>query len=174
VAELLRLARRRESATLPVDLAEVVGSVLPLVRAEGRFRARWTELLTAVPPVRGDPGLIAQVALQLLLNALNSLPEGTPGEHRIHVATGRQGRRVCLRVRDSGPPIPAQALPHLFDPFSPLAPGHDATRLGLAVTHQIVTSHGGDIEVESDERGTEVTVWFPIAESYWLRAAAAL
>jgi signal transduction histidine kinase len=164
VTELLRLARRRDAATLPVDLAEVVGSVLPLVRAEGRFRARWTELLTAVPPVRGDPGLIAQVALQLLLNALNSLPEGAPGEHRIHVATGRQGRRVCLRVRDSGPPIPADELPHLFDPFAAGGGTHDATtRLGLAVTHQIVASHGGEIEVESDERGTEVTVWFPVA-----------
>jgi C4-dicarboxylate-specific signal transduction histidine kinase len=65
VGELQRLARRSESETVPVDLAEVVASVLPLVRAEGRFRARWTEFLTAVPAVRGDPGLLAQVALQL-------------------------------------------------------------------------------------------------------------
>jgi signal transduction histidine kinase len=172
VAELLRLARRRDASTLPVDLAEVVGSVLPLVRAEGRFRARWTELLTAVPPVRGDPGLIAQVALQLLLNALNSLPEGAPGEHRIHVTTGRAGRRVCLRVRDSGPPIPPDELPHLFDPFSQRAArGRNAPRLGLAVTHQIVTSHGGEIEVESDERGTEVTVWLPVADQRPARGA---
>jgi signal transduction histidine kinase len=165
VGELLRLARRRESATVPIDLVEVVSSVLPLVRAEGRFRARWTELLTAVPEVRGDPGLLAQVALQLLLNALRSVPEGAPRHHRIHVSTSSEGGRVCLRVRDSGPPIPADELPHLFDPFAPIAAGSDAPRLGLAVTHQIVTSHGGGIEVESDERGTEVTVWLPIARA---------
>jgi signal transduction histidine kinase len=162
VEELLRLARRRESEPVRVDLAELVASVLPLVRAEGRFRARWTELLNAVPPVRGDPGLLAQVALQLLLNALRSVPEGAPGEHRIHVSTSSEGGRACLRVRDSGPPIAEADLPRLFDPFGPLATEADAPRLGLAVTHQIVTSHGGDIEIESGRGGTEVTVWLPV------------
>jgi signal transduction histidine kinase len=162
VTELLRLARRRESEPVPLDLAEIVASVLPMVRAEGRFRARWTEILAAVPPVRGDPGLLAQVALQLLLNALRSVPEGAPGEHRIHVSTTSEGGRVCLRVHDTGPPIPAAELPHLFDPFAPIGEDEGAPRLGLAITHQIVKSHGGDLEVESDERGTEVTVWLPI------------
>jgi signal transduction histidine kinase len=163
VAELLRLARRSESATVPVDLAEVVASVLPLVRAEGRFRARWTEFLTAVPAVRGDPGLLAQVALQLLLNGIRSIPEGDAGAHRIAVSTGSERGRVRLRVRDSGPPIPSAELPYLFDPFSPLAAEGATSRLGLAVTHQIVKSHGGEIEVSSDQRGTEVTVWLPIS-----------
>jgi signal transduction histidine kinase len=162
VDELLRLARRRESEPVRVDLAELVASVLPLVRSEGRFRARWTELLNAVPPVRGDPGLLAQVALQLLLNALRNVPEGAPGDHRIHVSTSSERGRTCLRVHDSGPPIAADDLPHLFDPFGPLATEPDAPRLGLAVTHQIVTSHGGEIEVESDHNGTEVRVWLPV------------
>jgi len=165
VAELLRLARRSESGTVPVDLAEVVGSVLPLVRAEGRFRARWTEFLTAVPAVRGDPGLLAQVALQLLLNGIRSIPEGAPAQHRLAVSTGSEGGRVRLRVRDSGPPIPSAELRHIFDPFSPLAAEGATSRLGLAVTHQIVVSHGGEIEVSSDQRGTEVTVWLPVARS---------
>ena len=164
VAEFLRLARRSESATVPVDLADVVSSVLPLVRAEGRFRARWSEFLTAVPTVRGDPGLLAQVALQLLLNGIRSIPDGAPGQHRITVSTGSERGRVRLRVRDSGPPIPSSELPHIFDPFSPLATEGATSRLGLAVTHQIVKNHGGELEVSSDQRGTEVTVWLPIAE----------
>jgi signal transduction histidine kinase len=163
VGELLRLARRSESETVPVDLADVVASVLPLVRAEGRFRARWTEFLTAVPSVRGDPGLLAQVALQLLLNGIRSIPEGAAGEHRIAVSTGSERGRVRLRVRDSGPPIPSDELAHVFDPFSPRAAEGANSRLGLAVTHQIVKSHGGEIEVSSDQRGTEVTVWLPQA-----------
>jgi len=162
VDELLRLARRRESETVRIDLAELVASVVPLVRAEGRFRARWTEFLNAVPPVRGDPGLLAQVALQLLLNAVRSVPEGAPGAHRIHVSTSSEGGRACLRVQDSGPPIPAAHLPQIFDPFGPLATEPDAPRLALAVTHQIVTSHGGEIEVESDAGGTLVSVSFPV------------
>ena len=161
VGELLRLARRSESATVPVDFTEVVASVMPLVRAEGRYRARWTEFLTAVPLVRGDPGLLAQVALQLLLNGIRSIPEGAPADHRIAISTGSERGRVRLRVRDSGPPIPAAELQHIFDPFSPLAAEGATSRLGLAVTHQIVVSHGGEIEVTSDQRGTEVTVWLP-------------
>jgi signal transduction histidine kinase len=164
VAELLRLARRSESATVPVDLADVVASVLPLVRAEGRYRAQWTEFLTAVPSVRGDPGLLAQVALQLLLNGIRSIPEGAAGEHRIAVSTGSERGRVRLRVHDSGPPIPSAELAQVFDPFSPLAAEGATSRLGLAVTHQIVKSHGGEIEVSSDQGGTEVTVWLPIAK----------
>ena len=163
VGELLRLARRNEPATVPVDLAEVVASVLPLVRAEGRFRARWTEFLTAVPAVRGDPGLLAQVALQLLLNGIRSIPEGAPADHRIAVSTGSERGRERLRVRDSGPLIPSVELQHFFDPFSQLAAEDANARLGLAVTHQIVVSHGGEIEVTSDQRGTEVTVWLPQA-----------
>ena len=165
VGELLRLARRRESEIMPIDLVEVVSSVLPLVRAEGRFRARWTEILTAVPRVRADAGLLAQVALQLLLNALRSVPEGAPADHHIQVSTACEGERVFLRVHDSGPPIPAAELPHLFDPFATIATDHDAPRLGLAVTHQIVASHGGDIAVESDACGTLVSVSFPVDES---------
>ena len=69
--------------------------------------------------------------------------------------------RSQLSERDSGPPIPAAELQHIFDPFSPLAAEGATPRLGLAVTHQIVVSHGGEIEVTSDQRGTEVTVWLP-------------
>src|SRR5690606_21899476 len=74
VAELLRLARGSSADSLPVDLAEVVSSVLPLVRAETRSGARLECELTPVPAVQGNPGLLAQVALQLLLNAIRAVP----------------------------------------------------------------------------------------------------
>jgi signal transduction histidine kinase len=175
VTELLRLARGSDAQNLPVDLAEVVASVLPLVRAEARYRAELSCDLEPVPAVHGNPGLLAQVALQLLLNAIRSVPEEQTPQHRVQVSTRLEDGMVRLRVRDGGPPMPPELLPHLFDPFASLsvdaaaredrAPLPPGIRLGLAVTHQIVRRHGGEIDVESGARGTQVTVSFPVREA---------
>jgi signal transduction histidine kinase len=179
VAELLRLARGSDARSLPVDLAAVVTSVMPLVRTEARGRAELLCDLDPVPPVSGDPGLLAQVALQLLLNAIRAGPaaadpsDGAGGRHRIHVSTEHQGDRVRLRVRDAGAPLPPELLPHLFDPFASFAvdataraeqaPAAGGARLGLAVSHRIVRQHGGEISIASSAEGTEVVVSLPEA-----------
>jgi signal transduction histidine kinase len=175
VAELLRLARGSDAGSLPVDLAEIVSSVLPLVRAEARYGARLECELAPVPAVLGNPGLLAQVALQLVLNAIRAVPAEASGRQGVRVSTHCEGRAVLLRVRDEGPALPPELLPHLFDPFASLA--LDATaradgaaaapgaRLGLAVTHQIVRRHGGQLAVESGPGGTTFTVSLPAVET---------
>jgi signal transduction histidine kinase len=177
VAELLRLARGGDARSLPVDLAAVVASVMPMVRTEARGRAELYCELAPVPPVSGDPGLLAQVALQLLLNAIRAGsaaadPAQAAGPHRIHVSTDHLGDQVRLRVRDAGAPLPPELLPHLFDPFASFAVDAAAraerttaggARLGLAVSHRIVRQHGGEISVSSTEDGTEVVVSLPEA-----------
>jgi signal transduction histidine kinase len=181
VAELLRLARGSDARSLPVDLSEIVASVLPLVRGEARWRARLECDLAPVPAVLGNPGLLAQVALQLVLNGIRAVPEDQAGRHRVRVATRHEARGVVLQVRDDGPPLPPELLPHLFDPFASLAlaaaAGADGAaggaRLGLAVTHQIVASHGGQIEVTSGPEGTVVTVSLPTLETSRQGARAA-
>jgi two-component system sensor histidine kinase TctE len=70
---------------------------------------------------------------------------------------------VVLRVCDNGPVIPAEALPHLFDPFAPARAGMDGAELGLAVTHQLVARHRGRIGVETGEQGTIFEVELPQA-----------
>lgn len=175
VAELLRLARGSDAGSLPVDLAEVVASVLPLVRAEARCGARLECDLAPVPAVLGNPGLLAQVALQLVLNGIRAVPAEHAARHRIRIATRCEGGTVQLQVRDDGPALPPELLPHLFDPFASLAvdaaahaDGAGAThgaRLGLAVTHQIVTRHGGRLSVESGAGGTAFTVSLPALET---------
>lgn len=178
VTELLRLARGSDADSLPTDLAEVVASVLPLVRAEARFGVRLECDLTPVPAVRGNPGLLAQVALQLVLNAVRATPEGR-SSHRVRVATRAAGDRVLLEVHDEGAPLPPELVPQLFDPFASLAadPAPDAgaapgARLGLAVTHQIVTRHGGRLAVESHGGGTVFTVSLPALATPGERSAA--
>ena len=161
VAELLRLARRGETPEGPVDLRQVVEAILPIVQPEARWRAQITTRLEPVPPVRGEERLLGQVVLNLVVNALRSIPEGAPDRYMVRIETRLRDGCVLLRVCDNGPVIPAEALPHLFDPFAPPRAGMDGAELGLAVTHQLVARHRGRICVETGEQGTIFEVELP-------------
>jgi signal transduction histidine kinase len=163
VSELLRLARRAESPEGPVDLRQVVASVLPIVQPEARWRARLVTQLDWVPPVRGEERLLGQVVLNLLVNALHALPEGQPERHSVRIETRFREGQVVLCVQDDGPGIEKEALPHLFDPFAPPRAELGGAELGLAVTHQLVSRHRGRIDVETGPQGTRFTVELPPA-----------
>ena len=164
VDELLRLSRRGESGSEPVDLAKVVGSALPMVRHEANDSVRIETALDTVPPVLGDPSLLGQVVLNLLQNAIHALvAAGRPG--RVRVALGRDGERVALRVEDDGPGIPDHVAPRIFEPFFTTKTLGQGTGLGLAVTREIVSRHGGTIRVETGPTGTRFVVSLPAAKS---------
>ena len=163
VSELLRLARRAETPEGPVDLREVVASVLPIVQPEARWRARVVTQLDPVPPVRGEERLLGQVVLNLVVNAVHSLPEGQPDRYTVRLETRFREGKVLLVVQDDGPGIAQEALPHLFDPFAPPRADLAGAELGLAVTHQLVTRHRGRIDVETSAQGTRFTVELPPA-----------
>ena len=70
---------------------------------------------------------------------------------------------VKLSVRDNGKGIPENARPKIFDPFFTTKPVGSGAGLGLAVSHQIIDRHGGEIEVESEAgKGTEFVVTLPV------------
>jgi signal transduction histidine kinase len=163
VSELLRLARRAESPEGPVDLRDVVTSVLPIVQPEARWRARVVTQLEPVPAVRGEERLLGQVVLNLVVNALHSLPEGQPERYTVRIETRFREGHVVLCVQDDGPGIAQEALPHLFDPFAPPHADLAGAELGLAVTHQLVMRHRGRIDVETSSQGTRFTVELPPA-----------
>jgi signal transduction histidine kinase len=162
VDELLRLARTGERGGEPVDLAKVVGSALRMVRHEASERVRIETSLAEVPPVLGDPGLLGQVVLNLLQNAIHELVAAArPGCVRVVLA--RAGGHVELRVEDDGPGIPDHVAPRIFEPFFTTKTQGQGTGLGLAVTREIVSRHGGTIDVETGARGTCFRVSLPPA-----------
>ena len=162
VDELLRLARTGECGGEPVDLAKVVGSALRMVRHEANERVRIETAFATVPPVLGDPGLLGQVVLNLLQNAIHALiAAGRPGCVRVVVA--KDGERVELCVEDDGPSIPDDVAPRIFEPFFTTKTQGQGTGLGLAVTREIVSRHGGTIRAESDAGGTRFRVSLPAA-----------
>jgi len=106
-----------------------------------------------------DPSQLRQAADNLLRNAI----EATPPGGRVHVRAWRDGDGHVLEVEDSGAGIPPEQLPKIFDLYFTTKPA--GTGVGLAVTHQIVSAHGGTIEVDSRPgRGTRMTVRLPHAE----------
>jgi signal transduction histidine kinase len=163
VGELVALARRSDGERGQVDLCEVVEVALPAARAEARYRVEIVPALLPVPPVSGDARLLGQAVIQLLLNGIHAAAGGRAARPRVGVETSFEDGSVWLVVRDNGPGIPRELRPRLFDPFFPPRSDGDRVGFGLAVTHQIVTSHGGRIDVESSERGTTMVVELPAA-----------
>ena len=114
--------------------------------------------------VDGDPGQLRQVTLILLDNALKYTPAGG----RVRISVGREDGRAALSVMDTGIGIEAELLPHIFERFfrgeGARARDEHGSGLGLAIADWIVSSHGGEIRVESRLGiGSTFTVLLPAA-----------
>ncbi len=129
--------------------------------AAGQLNGRADVILELgeIPALRCRPGPINQVFLNLLLNAAHAMER--PGAIRIH--TGLLGDTLRVRITDTGSGIPEAVLPRIFDPFFTTRDVGRGTGLGLTVSRDTVTAHGGTIEVESRVgEGTTVTVSLPV------------
>ena len=118
-----------------------------------------------VPPIEGDKSRIEQVLINIISNAVRYTPEG--GE--IIISTAYKNKRIRICVKDTGIGIPKEDIPRLFDRFYRVDKARSrafgGTGLGLSIAHEIVSKHGGEIEVESAlQKGTTVTVILPIKQ----------
>ena len=151
-------ARGDESVEREVFLARSVEDTLGLLQ----HRLRHVQIIKEVEPdarVRGFPGQIDQVLMNLLTNAAQAMGDrgGT-----IRVSTQSRDGRVLLMVSDDGPGIPADVLPRIFDPFFTTKDVGEGSGLGLSIVHGIIERHGGQIDVDSKPgQGTTFTVSFP-------------
>jgi ligand-binding sensor domain-containing protein/signal transduction histidine kinase/CheY-like chemotaxis protein len=160
VQELKTFSRARPQEQHRVDLQAVLESALSLAEAETRLRARVVKDYGAAPAVMGDASRLAQVFLNLLINATQALPEGhaSQNEIRLSVRQDEQGR-VVVAVIDTGAGIPPEVLPRIFEPFFTTKPVGEGTGLGLSICHTYLQAMGGDIRVRSElGRGTTVEV----------------
>jgi PAS domain S-box-containing protein len=151
VGELRLYAQGDPEQTGPVDLSRVVALATELTRNEVRHRARLTVELGDLPPVQGNEVRLSQVLVNLIVNAAQSIPDGACDENQIRIRAYRapQGR-VCIEVRDTGAGIPESVRHRIFEPFFTTKPGGAGTGLGLAICHGLVSSMGGEIEVQSE------------------------
>ena len=164
VKNLLLFAREARPERRPVNLNEIVERTLALrnyeLRVENIELAQ--DLAQDLPPVMADSAQLQQVLLNLLVNAEQAIRQGS-GEGSIRVRTRKTLRgRVSFEILDSGPGIPQEIIPRIFDPFFSTKPSGAGTGLGLSITCGIVKEHGGDISVQSQlGHGAKFTVELP-------------
>jgi signal transduction histidine kinase/CheY-like chemotaxis protein len=163
--DVSRIARGKIELTRSrVELAGAIDDAVELVRplADERRHA----LVMQVDPelaIDGDRARVVQIVSNLLTNAVKYTPPGG----RIELGARRQGDDVVVCCTDTGVGIPADLLPHVFEPFvqhdASLARTKGGLGLGLAIVHSLVELHGGAVAVvsEGEGKGTTFTVTFP-------------
>ncbi len=159
VESLLDYARPEHVEVGPVDLNQLVDDVAHLTQSYAAQAG--VEVAVTSPPdglvVRGERDRLHQCLLNLALNAIQAMPGGG----RLSLTLNRVGDQACLVVADTGPGIPADDLPRIFDPF--FSTKDDGTGLGLAIVQRIVADHRGEIGVESVVgEGTTFRLWLPL------------
>jgi two-component system OmpR family sensor kinase len=168
VGNLLLLAQA-ESGRLPLDLrpVELDNVVFEVFQQMKTLAGEKVNLqMTAIDQVTisGDRDRLKQVFLNLLGNAVQYTPAGGA----VNLSLDRVGEKVRVIISDTGPGIPAQDLPHIFERFyrgekSRTRSGSTGFGLGLSIAYWIVRNHGGSIDVNSrDGQGTTFCVWLPI------------
>ena len=113
-----------------------------------------------LPQIRGQAGSLNQVWTNLLDNAIDALPEQGG---QLTLRTRPEGRFVRVMLIDNGSGIPAEVLPHIFEPFYTTKQAGAGSGLGLDIALRIIKQHEGRLEVSSVPGHTEFCAWLPIA-----------
>lgn len=161
ITNSIELSTRSRTDT-EVDLREVVELACRSVKGEVRRRGKLDIELAPVPAVWGSRTRLGQVALNLLVNALEVLNPSAAEKNFVKVRLYPEGDQVVLSVTDNGPGIDAGVLKRIFDPlFTTKSEG--GTGLGLAISRQILQELGGTIEVSTQVgAGTTFLVRLPV------------
>lgn len=164
IVQQLRTFARADVRPQSLDVGAVVHSALRMAENQLRYRAQLIVELPPLPPVVGQEGPLAQVFLNLLLNAMQAFGEGErEGErNEIRVTGTADGDWVVISIGDTGAGIPSDVMPKIFDPFFTTKPIGEGTGLGLAISRQIIASHRGELRVYSQVGvGTRFDVVLP-------------
>ena len=161
IENLLRFAHpSAEKSKTPLDLLRVVKEALTLVDNQAKVQniKICTHFLPGPCQVLGVPGPLEQVFINLLLNAMNAMPNGGT----VDITAEQNAAEVRLCVTDTGEGISPEDLDKIFDPFFTRAPLGRGTGLGLSICHSIIDQHGGTIGVKSQSgKGSTFTVRLP-------------
>ncbi|WP_224367197.1 hybrid sensor histidine kinase/response regulator [Hyalangium versicolor] len=150
VRDLKTFSQSSPGAAQRANLRAAAEWALKVTAHQLRHRCTVRQELGPVPAVVGNEARLGQVLVNLLINAVQALPEDRTSENQVRVATFMDGQgRAVVEVEDNGCGIPPQHLERIFDPFFTTKPVGQGTGLGLAISHAIVSEAGGEIEVRS-------------------------
>jgi len=165
VSDLRSFSRGGEEARSRLQVPAVIDAAANLAWNEIRHRARLVKTYGPIPAVYANESRLAQVFLNLLINAAQAIPEGNAQGHEILAVTRTDDAgRAVIEICDTGSGIAPDVVPRIFDPFFTTKPVGVGTGLGLSICQNIVRGLGGEISVESREpQGTTFRVSLPAA-----------
>jgi PAS domain S-box-containing protein len=161
----LKTFSRAEERDERVDLRRVLKQAVKIASPQLRHLAKISDHHRPCPEVKASTGRLAQVFLNLLLNAADALHDQAPGKGEIATSIGTDAQgRAFAEVTDNGAGIPPEVLPRVTDPFFTTKPIGVGTGLGLTVCRNIVQGYGGELVIQSElGRGTTVRITLPKA-----------
>jgi signal transduction histidine kinase len=166
VVKLLSTFSRADAAASDdVDVLRAVQAASRLARHQIARGTRFREELAAVPRARGNEGRLAQVVLNLLVNAAHAVSSSDGETGQILVVTRDAGASILIEVSDTGPGIEPALLEKIFEPFFTTKPAGMGTGLGLSISRDIIRGMGGSLTVRSVlGEGATFTIALPVAK----------
>ncbi|MBU1339219.1 MAG: hypothetical protein KKD56_09135, partial [Acidobacteria bacterium] len=163
VKNLLNFARNPSESTFhQVDLGESLKEIIALIEYKLKNMNIKLDLdLKPVPSITAQGEQLQQVFINIILNAIDAMPEGG----LLTLSLDDKNDHVDVRIRDNGTGIKRQHLPHIFDPFFTTKGIGKGTGLGLSLSYAIIKEHEGRITVESElGKGTLFIISIPLKQ----------
>ncbi len=167
VKELLEFTRQTRHLMQPNNINEALTRTLFLLENQTLFQniEIRKDFETNLPPVSSDAQQLYHLMMNIILNAAQAMD----GNGRLTLKTyyrAEQGR-VCIKISDTGPGIPEQALAHIFEPFFTTKDEGKGTGLGLSLAYNIVESHGGRISAQNNpNKGASFVIELPSTSNH--------
>ncbi len=163
IVEMLKdFARPDTGEDESFSINECIQKTLHLVHNEIKYKADVKLHLEHLPEIKGKPGAVSQVILNLLVNAADAIKD----YGIVEVTSGIRNQEIKVTVKDNGEGIPQNHITRIFDPFFTTKDVGKGTGLGLAVSHSIIKNHGGRLSVDSKEgEGSSICIHLPLPES---------
>jgi len=161
VSDLLKFARQSQPEMRYLDMCETVNAAIRLTAYLTR-RYNFTTSLPEKPLMMVyDAQQIEQVLINLIHNAVQAMPNGGA----LHISLEDLGETARIRIKDTGCGIEPEAMKRIFDPFFTTKSEGEGTGLGLSVSYGIISTHRGQIQVESEVgKGSVFTILLPITK----------
>ena len=153
ISDFLSFAKPAELNISDIDLKTIIENCVTAVTGE-RGNIKLNLDINGLPVIKGDEVFLRQAFTNLIQNAVEAMPQGG----KLTINASSKGDFLDVAISDAGHGIAENIMDKIFLPF--FTTKENGTGLGLAIVHKIVISHGGNISVESSEKGTTFRIRF--------------
>ena len=160
---MLDFARAPEQEKVSTDINAIIRDLLALIRYQPGYKKTMViqeALDPGIPLISAAPGQLRQVFINIILNALHSMPEG--GGLSVSTSLSTDSAKAVVSISDTGHGIPQDEIKKILQPF--YTGKKSGTGLGLSISYGITKAHGGDMDIKSEPaKGTSFIIYLPVS-----------